>query len=63
MKNILVYLDTDKRASLFDILFSYDVGYDVVVPLAAVTKDEIRALVQDAMFPRGPQGAKCTALF
>lgn len=63
MKNILVYLDTDKRASLFDILFSYDVGYDVVVPLGGVTMDEIRALVQDAMFPRGPQGAKCTALF
>lgn len=63
MKNILIYLDTDKRASLFDILFSYDVGYDVVVPLGGVTPDEVRALVQDAMFPRGPQGAKCTTLF
>ncbi|MCR4427984.1 MAG: methylenetetrahydromethanopterin dehydrogenase [Caldiserica bacterium] len=63
MKNILIYLDTDKRASIFDILFSYDAGFDVVVPLGGVTADEVRALVQDAMFPRGPQGAKCTTLF
>lgn len=63
MKNILIYFDMDKRPSPFDILFAYDVGFDIVLPLSGVGTDEITALVQDAMFPRGPKGAKYTTLF
>lgn len=63
MKNILIYFDMDKRPSPFDILFAYDVGFDIVLPFSAVTADEITALVQDAMFPRGPEGVKYTTLF
>jgi len=63
MKNILIYFDMNKRPSPFDILFAYDVGFDIVLPFSGVTVDEITALVQDAMFPRGPKGAKTTTLF
>jgi methylene-tetrahydromethanopterin dehydrogenase len=63
MKNILLYLDTNKRASLFDVLFAYDVGFDIVQPVSGVTADEVTALVQDAMFPRGPKGAQATTLY
>jgi methylene-tetrahydromethanopterin dehydrogenase len=63
MKNILIYFDMDKRPSPFDILFAYDVGFDIVLPFSGVTVDEVTPLVQDAMFPRGPKGAKCTTIF
>lgn len=63
MKNILIYFDMDKRPSPFDILFAYDVGFDVVLPFSGVAPEEITALVQDAMFPRGPKGAKHTTIF
>ncbi len=63
MKHVLIYFDADKRPSPFDILFAYDVGFDIVVPFSEVGKDEITSLVQDAMFPRGPKGAKYTTFF
>jgi len=63
MKNILIYFDMDKRPSPFDILFAYDVGFDIVLPFSGVSMEEIKSLVQDAMFPRGPKGAKYTTLF
>ena len=63
MKNILIYFDMDERPSPFDILFAYDVGFDIVLPFSGVGMEEITALVQDAMFPRGPKGAKYTTLF
>lgn len=63
MKNILVYFDMDKRPSPFDILFAYDVGFDIVLPFSGVEMEEIKPLVQDAMFPRGPKGAKSTTFF
>lgn len=63
MKNILIYFDMDKRPSPFDVLFAYDVGFDIVLPFSGVTVDEVTPLVQDAMFPRGPKGAKYTTIF
>ncbi|MCD6555490.1 MAG: methylenetetrahydromethanopterin dehydrogenase, partial [Anaerolineae bacterium] len=63
MKNILIYFDMDKRPSPFDILFAYDVGFDIVLPFSGVEMAEVKPLVQDAMFPRGPKGAKYTTLF
>ena len=63
MKNILIYFDMDKRPSPFDILFAYDVGFDIVLPFSGVNLEEIKSLVQDVMFPRGPKGAKYTTLF
>lgn len=63
MKNVLVYFDANPRPSAFDILFSYDVGFDNVETFAGVVPDEITAIVQDCMFPRGPKGAKYTTFY
>jgi hypothetical protein len=63
MKNILVYFDANPRPSAFDILFAYDVGFDNVETFSGVIPDEITALVQDCMFPRGPKGAKYTTFY
>lgn len=63
MKHILIYFDMNKRPSPFDILFAYDVGFDIVLPFSGVTMEEITPLVQDAMFPRGPKGATYTTIF
>jgi methylene-tetrahydromethanopterin dehydrogenase len=63
MKHILVYFDTNRRPSAFDILFAHDVGFDDVLTYSEVRLDEITALVQDCMFPRGPKGAKYTTFY
>ncbi len=57
-KNILYFLDTDDRASPFDIYMAYDAGFDTVVPYSEVKAEEVEELVQDAIFPGGPEGVK-----
>jgi len=58
--NILFFLDTDKRASPFDICMAYDAGFSVVIPYANVAAEEARRIVQDAIFSRDPRGIKRT---
>jgi methylene-tetrahydromethanopterin dehydrogenase len=60
---ILFFLDTDKRASPFDICMAYDAGYSVVVPYENVTPEEAKKIVQDAIFSRDPKGVKRTCFF
>jgi methylene-tetrahydromethanopterin dehydrogenase len=60
---ILFFLDTDKRASPFDICMAYDAGFSVVVPYENVTPDEAKRIVQDAIFSRDPKGIKRTCFF
>jgi len=60
---ILFFLDTDKRASPFDICMAYDAGFSVVVPYEDVTPDEAKRIVQDAIFSRDPKGIKRTCFF
>jgi methylene-tetrahydromethanopterin dehydrogenase len=60
---ILFFLDTDKRASPFDICMAYDAGFSVVVPYEDVTTDEAKKIVQDAIFSRDPKGIKRTCFF
>jgi len=60
---ILFYLDTDKRASSFDICMAYDAGFKAVVPYENVTVEDAKKIVQDAMFSRGPKGIKHTTFF
>jgi len=48
----------DKHPTPFDILFAHDVEFDIVRTLSGVEMDEVKALVQDAIFPREPKGAK-----
>jgi methylene-tetrahydromethanopterin dehydrogenase len=58
---LLFYLDTDVKASPFDICMAYDVGYDAVIPYENVTPEEANTIVQDALLSRGPKGVKHTA--
>jgi len=61
--SLLFFLDTDKKASPFDICMAYDAGFNVVIPYEDVTPEDAKKIVQDALFSRGPKGAKLTCFF
>ncbi|MFQ6074407.1 MAG: NAD(P)-dependent methylenetetrahydromethanopterin dehydrogenase, partial [Candidatus Bathyarchaeia archaeon] len=61
--HLLFYLDTDKKASPFDICMAYDAGYDAVIPYEDVTPEDGKRIVQDAIFSRGPKAVKRTCFF
>ena len=61
--HLLFYLDTDEKASPFDICMAYDAGYDAVIPYENVTPEDGKRIVQDALFSRGPKGVKHTCFF
>jgi len=50
-KGLLFYFSIDRHPNPFDILFAHDAGFDIVRTFSGVEMDEIKALVQDAMFP------------
>ena len=58
---LLFYLDTDVKASPFDICMAYDIGYNAVIPYENVTPEEAKIIVQDALLSRGPKAVKHTA--
>jgi hypothetical protein len=63
-KKVFIFLDTDKHASPFDILTTIDTFPEVtVLKYENVTVDDAQRIVYDAMFPRGPEGAKHTKIF
>ncbi|MCW3996753.1 MAG: methylenetetrahydromethanopterin dehydrogenase [Candidatus Bathyarchaeota archaeon] len=57
---LLFYLDTDTKASPFDICMAYDAGYDAVIPYENVTAEDSKTVALDALLSRGPKGAKNT---
>jgi hypothetical protein len=63
-KKVFIFLDTDKHASPFDILTTIDTFPEVtILKYENVTVDDAQKIVYDAMFPRGPEGAKHTKVF
>ncbi len=52
-----------KNASPFDVNMAIDAGWQVVIPYTNVETAEIRDLVQDAIFSRGPSGVRRTGIF
>ena len=63
-KKVFVFLDTDKHASPFDILTIIDVFPDAaILKYEDVTVEDAEKIIYDAMFPRGPEGAKHTKIF
>lgn len=60
---LLHFFTPAKHASPFDINMAYDAGWQAVTPYGEVTLDEVAGLVQDAIFSRGPKGARATGLF
>ena len=61
--NILHMFTPTPNVSPFDVNMAYDAGFNAVVPYGNVTLDQIVALTQDAIFSRGPKGAKRTGIF
>jgi hypothetical protein len=63
-KEVFIFLDTDKHASAFDILTTIDILPDAsILKYEEVTADDAEQIIHDAMFPRGPNGAKHTKVF
>ncbi len=63
MKKILLQLDSDRFASVFDAITAYDAGVDQVLSYGGVTPENVRNLVYGAMFTRGGEALKNTAIF
>ncbi len=63
MKRILIQLDTDDLPSSFDRVVAVDSGVDELFSYGGVTADNVESLVHGAMFTRGPQDLKHTAIF
>ena len=60
---LLFFLDTDNRASPFDISMAYDAGFSAVIPYENVNTADVRGIVQDAIFSRDPKGIRRTCFF
>lgn len=61
--NILHMVTPLKHMSPFDVNMAIDAGFNQVIPYALVTLEEIRSLVQDAIFSRAPHDGPRTGLF
>lgn len=62
-KRILFQFDCDPHASSFDAVVAVDSGVDHLVPYAGVQATSIEPLVHGAMFTRGGDDLKNTAIF
>jgi methylenetetrahydrofolate/methylenetetrahydromethanopterin dehydrogenase (NADP+) len=63
MQKILVQLDSDPFASVFDAITAYDAGADLVLQYAGVTPEAVLNLVYGAIFTRGIEDLKNSAVF
>jgi len=57
---LLFYLDTDAKASPFDICMAYDAGYNAVIPYENIIPEDAKTIVLDALLSRGPKAVKHT---
>lgn len=60
---ILIQFDSSPQASTFDSIVAIDSGVNQLLPYSGVIPDQIESLVHGAMFTRGPQDLKNTAMF
>jgi hypothetical protein len=63
MKRILLQLDTDPLPSTFDRVVAVDAGADAVFAYGGVTPENVTPLVHGAIFTRGPNELRHTAIF
>jgi hypothetical protein len=63
MKKLLFQLDTDPHPAVFDTVVGYDGGADHVIGHGGCTPQNVRPLVEGAIFTRAPRDKKFTALF
>jgi len=60
---ILIQLDTDPKASVFDAVVALDGGAEQLLQYSAIRPEDVRGLVHGAMYTRGPGDLKNTAIF
>jgi hypothetical protein len=63
MQKLLIQLDSDRHPSAFDAITAYDAGVDHVIGYGNVAVDDVRNLVYGAMFTRGGDALKNSAVF
>ena len=63
MKKLLIQLDTDTYFSVFDVVVAYDAGADHVISFSGIAPHSVQAMVEGAIFTRGPEDKKNTAIF
>lgn len=63
MQKILLCLDADPQPSVFDAVVAIDAGVDQLLRHGGVKPADVRDLVYGAMFTRGPEHLKHTAIF
>ena len=62
-KKVLIQIDPDDQASVFDSIVAIDSGIDHLVHHTSVLPAQVAAMVHGAIFTRGPDDLKSTALF
>jgi thiamine pyrophosphokinase len=60
---ILIQLDTDSKASVFDAVVAIDSGVEHLLQYSGIRPEDVRGLVHGAMYTRGPSDLKNTAIF
>jgi methylenetetrahydrofolate/methylenetetrahydromethanopterin dehydrogenase (NADP+) len=63
MQRLLIQLDSDVHPSSFDCITAYDAGAEHVISYGGVKVDDVRNLVYGAMFTRGGDALKNSAVF
>jgi hypothetical protein len=63
VKKLLLQLDSDELASSFDTITAYDAGVDQVIYYSGVRVESVRNIVYGAMFTRGGEDLKNSAVF
>lgn len=63
MKKLLFQFDTDTHPSVFDTVVAYDGGADHVIGHGGLTPENVKMLVEGAIFTRAPNDKKNTAIF
>lgn len=61
--HLLHIFSPTKYVSPFDINMAYEAKFDAVIPYCNVELGEIRALTQDTIFSRSPEGVRRTGIF
>jgi len=62
-RTILIQLDPDPQPSSFDRVVAIDAGVDEVFSYGSVRAEQVEPLVHGAIFTRGPEDLKRTAIF
>lgn len=62
-RKILIQLDSDKHASVFDRVVAIDAGVDELFAYGSVSEDDVQGMVHGAIFTRGGDNLKNTAIF